>query len=47
MNTLQFYTYFVEYYRVVDIAYIPLSEIIRDIPNFKFLGVPFDEEDCG
>jgi hypothetical protein len=47
MNTLQFNVYLVEYYRVVDIAYIPLSEIIRDIPNFKFLDGPFDDEDCG
>jgi hypothetical protein len=44
MNTLQFYTYLVEYYLVADIS---LSEIIRDIPNFKFLDGPFDEEDCG
>ena len=44
MNTLQFHTYLVEYYLVAD---SPLSEIIHDIPIFKFLEVPFDEEDCG
>jgi hypothetical protein len=38
---------FGEYYRVADIAYDALSEIIHDIPTFELLGVPFDEEGCG
>lgn len=32
---------------VGDIAYSALSEIIRDIPTFDLLGVPFDTRDCG
>ena len=38
---------FGEYYRVADIAYDALSEIIHDIPTFELLGVPFDKEGCG
>jgi hypothetical protein len=38
---------FGEYYRVADIAYDALTEIIHNIPTFELLGVPFNEEGCG
>ena len=34
-------------YKVADIAYSILSEIIHNIPTFDLLGVPFDQEGCG
>jgi hypothetical protein len=34
-------------YTVADIAFDALTEIIRDIPIFELLGVPFDKEGCG
>ena len=34
-------------YRVADIAYVALREIIQDIPTFKLLGVEFDKNGCG
>ena len=34
-------------YRVADIAYTALSEIVHGIPTFKLLGIEFDKEGCG
>ncbi len=39
--------YFGYHYRVADIAYTSLQEIIHGIPTFELLGVPFDENGCG
>lgn len=33
-------------YTVADVAYIAIEEIIKGIPTFELLGVPFSE-DCG
>lgn len=34
-------------YRVADVAYTALTEIVFNIPTFELLGVPFDENGCG
>ncbi|MBN2571135.1 MAG: hypothetical protein JXA68_03325 [Ignavibacteriales bacterium] len=34
-------------YKVADIAYVALKEIIQDIPTFELLGVEFDKNGCG
>lgn len=34
-------------YKVADIAYVALKEIIQDIPTFELLGVEFDTNGCG
>jgi len=34
-------------YKVADIAYVALKEIIHDIPTFELLGVEFDKNGCG
>lgn len=34
-------------YTVGDIAYAALQEIIKGIPTFELLGIPFDTEGCG
>jgi hypothetical protein len=35
------------FYTTADICYTVLQEIIRDIPTFRLLGIPFDEKGCG
>ena len=34
-------------YKVADIAYVALKEIIHDIPTFELLGVEFEKNGCG
>jgi len=34
-------------YTVADIAYTALQEIIRGIPTYELLGIPFDTDGCG